>query len=118
MLKSVVQLQGGMIRATDGEIGRVEQFYFDDETWAIRHLVVNTGDWLPGRLVLVSPIALRQADWQSKRLDVALTKKQIEDSSPIDTHKPVSRKRPANPGGVWPTFLRGGGRPVQAGGAM
>ena len=48
-----------------------------------------------GRLVLVSPIALRQAEWQSKRLDVALTKKQIEDSPPIDTHKPVSRQHEA-----------------------
>ena len=94
-LKSVVQLQGGTIRATDGEIGKVDQFYFDDETWAIRYLVVNTGGWLPGRLVLVSPIALRQAEWQSKRLDVALTKKQIEDSPRIDTHKPVSRQHEA-----------------------
>ena len=48
-LKSVVQLQGGTIRATDGEIGKVDQFYFDDETWAIRYLVVNTGGWLPGQ---------------------------------------------------------------------
>ena len=94
-LKSVVQLQGGTIRATDGEIGKVDQFYFDDETWAIRYLVVNTGGWLPGRLVLVSPIALRQAEWQSERLDVALTKKQIEDSPRIDTHKPVSRQHEA-----------------------
>jgi uncharacterized protein YrrD len=95
MLKSVVQLQGGTIRATDGEIGKVDQFYFDDETWTIRYLVVNTSSWLAGRLVLISPIALRQAEWQSKRLDVALTKKQIEDSPPIDSHKPVSRQHEA-----------------------
>ena len=95
MLKSVAQLQGGTIHATDGEIGKVDEFYFDDETWVIRYLVVNTGDWLPGRLVLVSPIALREADWPSRRLDVALTKKQIEDSPPIDTHKPVSRQHEA-----------------------
>ena len=88
MLRNVTHLKGFAIRATDGEIGTVEQFYFDDETWAIRYLVVNTGGWLPGRLVLVSPIALRQAEWQSERLDVALTKKQIEDSPRIDTHKP------------------------------
>jgi hypothetical protein len=95
MLKSVVQLQGATIRATDGEIGKVDQFYFDDETWAIRYLVVNTSSWLAGRLVLISPIALGQRDWESKRLDVALTKKQIEDSPPIDTHKPVSRQHEA-----------------------
>ena len=95
MLKSVTHLQGVTIQATDGEIGKVDQFYFDDETWAIRYLVVNTAGWLAGRLVLVSPIALRQAEWQSKRLDVALTKKQIEDSPSIDTHKPVSRQHEA-----------------------
>ncbi|MGA9058720.1 MAG: PRC-barrel domain-containing protein, partial [Terriglobia bacterium] len=95
MLRNVNHLKGFAIRASDGEIGTVEQFYFDDETWALRYLVVNTGDWLPGRLVLLSPIALRQVEWQSKRLDVALTKKQVEDSPLIDTHKPVSRQHEA-----------------------
>jgi hypothetical protein len=95
MLRNVTQLTGFAIQASDGEIGSLEQFYFDDETWAIRYLVVNTGDWLSGRLVLVSPLALRQAEWQSKRLDVALTKSQIENSPPIDTHKPVSRQHEA-----------------------
>lgn len=95
MLRNVTHLKGFAIRARDGEIGTLDQFYFDDESWAIRYLVVNTGGWLSGRLVLVSPIALRQAEWQSKRLDVALTKKQVEDSPLIDTHKPVSRQHEA-----------------------
>ena len=95
MLRNVTHLKGFAIRAMDGEIGTLDQFYFDDESWAIRYLVVNTGGWLSGRLVLVSPIALRQAEWESKRLDVALTKKQIENSPPIDTHKPVSRQHEA-----------------------
>jgi hypothetical protein len=95
MLKSVAHLQGVTIRATDGEIGKVDQFYFEDETWAIRYLVVNTSSWLGGRLVLISPIALAQKGLESKRLDVALTKKQIENSPHIDTHKPVSRQHEA-----------------------
>jgi hypothetical protein len=95
MLRNVTHLNGFTIRARDGEIGTLDRFYFDDESWAIRYLVVNTGDWLSGRLVLVSPLALRQAEWESKRLDVALTKKQIENSPPIDTHKPVSRQHEA-----------------------
>jgi hypothetical protein len=66
-----------------------------DETWAIRYLVVYPGAWLAGRLVLVSPIALRQAGWQSKRLDVALTKKQIAGSPSIGTHKTISRQHEA-----------------------
>jgi hypothetical protein len=95
MLRNTTQLKGFAIRARDGEIGSLEQFYFDDESWAIRYLVVNTGTWLSGRLVLVSPLALRQTEWDSKRLDVALTKDQVENSPPIDTHKPVSRQHEA-----------------------
>ena len=95
MLRNTTQLKGFAIRARDGEIGSLEQFYFDDESWAIRYLVVNAGTWLSGRLVLVSPLALRQTEWESKRLDVALTMNQVENSPPIDTHKPVSRQHEA-----------------------
>ncbi len=95
MLRNVSQITGFAVRARDGEIGILGHFYFDDESWAIRYLVVNTGNWLNGRFVLVPPLALRQAEWQSKRLDVALTKRQIENSPPIDTHEPVSRQHEA-----------------------
>ena len=95
MLRSVSRLKGFEIRARDGGIGTVEQFYFDDVSWAVRYLVVDTGDWMTDRLVLVSPLALRQVEWESKRLDVALTKEQIEKSPSIDKHKPVSRQHEA-----------------------
>ena len=95
MLRNVTHLKGFTIRAMDGELGSLDQFYFDDESWGVRYLVVNSGDWLGGRLVLVSPIALRHAEWESRRLDVALTKKQIQNSPLIDTHKPVSRQHEA-----------------------
>ena len=84
-----------LFRATDGELGTVDQFYFDDETWAIRYLTVDTGGWLGGRRVLISPISVVHTDWPSRRLDVALTKKQVENSPDIDTHKPVSRQHEA-----------------------
>jgi hypothetical protein len=93
MLRNAKDLRGMTIRATDGEIGTVDQFYFDDETWAVRYLMVDTGGWLGGRLVLVSPIfVIGQPDWQSKRLDVSLTKKQVENSPDVNTHEPVSRQ--------------------------
>ena len=95
MLTNARNLKGFAIRATDGEIGTVDQFYFDDETWAIRYLMVETGGWLGGRRVLISPISVVRADWQAKRLDVSLTKKQVENSPDIDTHKPVSRQHEA-----------------------
>ena len=69
--------------------------YFDDKTWAIRYFVVETGGWLDGRQVLISPISVVHTDWEAKQLNVALTKKQVEDSPDIDTHQPVSRQHEA-----------------------
>ena len=95
MLTNATQLKGLVIRATDGELGTVDQFYFDDETWAIRYLAVETGGWLGGRLVLISPFSVVHADLLDKRLDVALTKKQVENSPDINTHLPISRQHEA-----------------------
>jgi hypothetical protein len=95
MLTNAKDLKGLEIRATDGEIGTVDQFYFDDENWAIRYLVVQTGGWLGGRQVLISPFSIVQADWRARRLDVALTKKQVENSPDINTHQPVCRQHEA-----------------------
>jgi len=92
MLANSSHLRGFVIQATDGELGTVEHFYFDDESWAIRYLVVEAGGWLGGRKVLISPISILNADWQAKRIDVALTKKQVEHSPNIDTQRPVSRQ--------------------------
>lgn len=92
MLRSIKQIYGNKLGASDGEIGHVKDFYFDDQNWAIRYLVVDTGDWLPGRQVLISPYSLGNLDAAGKILRVNLTRKQIEDSPPIETHKPVSRQ--------------------------
>ena len=59
MLRNTKDLHGFTIRATDGDVGTVDQFYFEDETWAIRYLTVDTGGWLGGRLVLIC----RDAKW-------------------------------------------------------
>jgi hypothetical protein len=95
MLRNAKDLHGFTIRATDGELGTVDQLYFDDETWAIRYLTVETAGWLDGRQVLISPISVVRADWPARRLEVALTKKQVENSPDIDTHQPVSRQHEA-----------------------
>jgi hypothetical protein len=93
MLRNAKDLFGLTIRATNGEIGTVKEFYFDDETWAIRYLVVDTGGWLGGRLVLISPMSVvGEPDWQSKQLHVSLTQKQVEHSPDVNTHLPVSRQ--------------------------
>lgn len=95
MLINAKHLKSLEIRAKEGDIGTVDEFYFDDETWAIRYLAVQTGGWLGGRQVLISPFSIISADWQAQRLDVALTRKQLENSPDINTHLPVSRQHEA-----------------------
>jgi hypothetical protein len=85
-------LHGLTVRAQDGDLGSVEQLYFDDETWTIRYFTIATGSWLEGRQVLISPLSVTSVDWQAKHLNVSLTMKQVENSPDIDTHKPVSRQ--------------------------
>jgi len=92
MLRSIEELYGYTIRATDGDIGKVHDFYFDDEFWTIRYLVVDTGPWLTGRRVLIAPASLDQPDWGSQSLPVRLTKKQVEQSPLVGTDQPVSRQ--------------------------
>ena len=89
MLYNTSALAGHTLHATDGEIGSVEDFYFDDRAWIIRYLVANTGKWLPGRKVLISPLSLGTVDLDAKTVDVKLTKNQVENRPDIDTHKPI-----------------------------
>ena len=96
MQYSVKDLKGYAIGATDGDIGKLDDFYFDDESWTIRYLVAETGNWLMNRKVLISPFAIGKADLSKKRLNVTLTKKQVEESPSIDTDKPVSRQHEAS----------------------
>ena len=89
MLRSMKALHGFTIGATDGDIGTVQEGYFDDVSYTVRYVVVDTGGWLSGRKVLLSPIAVRAIDWAQKRLTAALTKAQVAKSPHIDTEKPV-----------------------------
>ncbi len=92
MLRSMKDLEGYAIRATDGDIGHVKDFYFDDEVWVIRYLVVDTGSWLSSRKVLISPIAIGEPNWAGKVLPVSITKEQVKNAPDIDTDAPVSRQ--------------------------
>lgn len=92
MMRSVNELQGYTVLATNGQIGKVDEFYFDDKGWILRYLVVDTGDWLPGRRVLISPQALSQPNVKTPMLLVTLTREQLENSPEVDTDKPVSRQ--------------------------
>ncbi|HEY6515319.1 MAG TPA: PRC-barrel domain-containing protein [Steroidobacteraceae bacterium] len=92
MLRTMKDLEGYAIRATDGDIGHVNDVYFDDHRWVVRYLVVETGQWLSSRKVLISPMAIGRPDWTGKVLPVSITKEQVKGSPDIDTDKPVSRQ--------------------------
>jgi hypothetical protein len=90
MLRSANAILGHHLHATDGDIGKVHDLYFDDATWTVRYLAVDTGTWLPGRRVLISPASASQPDWTNKTVPVSLSKQAIKDSPPAWTHEPVS----------------------------
>jgi len=92
MLRKAEELRCYKLRARDGDIGRIDEFYFDDQHWTIRYLIVSTGGWLSDRQVLISPYALGAADEVQKVISTELTKQQIEASPSLSTDKPVSRQ--------------------------
>ncbi len=92
MLHSVREMQQLTRGAVDGPIGRVRDLYFDDAAWVIRYVVVDTGAWLSGREVLISPYSTGTADWEGRVLPAGISKEQVRQSPAIDTDKPVSRQ--------------------------
>jgi hypothetical protein len=125
MLRNLKEMEHLTVAATDGIVGRVRDFYFDDDSWVIRYLVVETREKLPRRRVLISPIAAGQPDWMENVLPVSITKKQVQASPDIDTDKPVSRQQEMGylgyygygaywgggglwGGGIYPDLLQGG----------
>jgi PRC-barrel domain len=92
MLWHASAINGYAIEASDGDIGTVSDFLFDDASWLVRWLVVDTGNWLSGRKVLLPPIVLGRPYAKDRVFAVKLTKQQIKDSPEIDTDRPVSRQ--------------------------
>jgi len=92
MLYKTKTLQGYKLDSLNGVIGKAQEFYFDDQYWVVRYLVADSGNWLTGRRVLLSPYALVAVDKEKQHIIVNLTKKQIEDSPSLESDKPVSRQ--------------------------
>ena len=108
-LNKAKTLEGYKLDSLDGEIGTVKDFYFDDQYWAVRYLVVDTGSWHTVSQVLISPYALLAVDNKSKNIAINLTKKKIEDSPSLNTDKPVSRQFEESYYGYygWPSYWEG-----------
>ena len=109
MLEKASTLNGYKLRSLDGDIGSVRDFYFDDRYWTVRYLVAETGSWLTGRQVLISPYALKDVISERHEISVDLTRKQIEDSPPLESAAPVSREFEDSYFGFfgWPMYWNG-----------
>lgn len=123
MLRNMKDLQGYALQATDGIIGDLKDFYFDDQSWIVRYLIVDAGTWLSSRKVLVSPMSITGSSATLKVFHSSLTREQVKNSPDIDTDKPVSRQHELQhldyyghprywegvgfAGGVYPSWLTG-----------
>jgi uncharacterized protein YrrD len=111
MMRTIRQLYGKALAASDGDVGHIKDFYFDDQRWAVRYIIVDTGSWLPERQVLLSPHAFRSVRQKEDSLQVILSRQQIENSPSIASHKPVSRQYEEEYYRYygWPSYWDGGG---------
>lgn len=92
MLWNFDELKGFRLHATDGDLGHVHDVLFEDDSWHVRYLVVDTG-WIFGRRVLIGPQALGEPDGSTRTIPVRLTQEQVKQSPSIDTDKPVGRQQ-------------------------
>ena len=93
MIRNLQDLNGAGVIATDGTIGRVLDFLFDDRSWTIRYLVVDVRTWLVRHDVVIPVEAVIELDWERKKFHVQLTQAQVRTSPDLDTRKPVSRQQ-------------------------
>lgn len=79
-LRSMKDVAGYSIQATDGEIGHVDDFVIDDEPWTIRYIIVDTRNWLPGKKVLIAPPWISHVDWKSSNVYVNMSRESVKTS--------------------------------------
>lgn len=111
MMHSLKSFKKCTLLATDGDVGKITDMYFDDEQWGARYLVVDTGNWLSRHEVLVSPQSIDRADWDQGRIYLDMARERIEHCPGIDTRQPVSRRAEASLASHYglPYYWSGGG---------
>lgn len=92
MLKHTSKMIGYAIEAADGAIGSIADFLFEDDTWLVRWIVVDTGEFLTGRKVLLPPSSLGHVNHIARQFSVRLTRQQVTDSPDSSADEPVSRQ--------------------------
>jgi uncharacterized protein YrrD len=90
-LRSTHDVSGHELQATDGEIGHVRDFIIDEETWAIRYLIVDTGNWWPGKKVFVSPQWIERVSWSEQKVFVRLLRQEVKRSPEYTDDSLVTR---------------------------
>jgi len=93
MLRRLNDLEHWAVLSSDGhDLGTIQDFYFDDQRWTVRYVVVKTGRWFTGRTVMLSPMSLDRVQWEQGVVVFALTREQIESAPDADTAMPLSRR--------------------------
>jgi len=80
------------VRATDGDIGKITDCYFEDDNWVVRYLVIDTGSWLSGRKVAISPISVGRLDLDSNLVHLNIERARVKGSPEWDIVRPISRE--------------------------
>jgi hypothetical protein len=83
-LRSIAEIKGYHIHATDGDIGHVENLLMDDASWAIRYLIVDTSNWWSGQHVLISPFAVLDIDVSDQDISLNVSRERVKASPPWD----------------------------------
>jgi hypothetical protein len=77
-LRSVVEVIGYYIQATDGEIGYVENLMLDNEDWSLQYLIVYTSSWWLGQSVLIAPHAVTGIDWFNRQVQLDVPREKVK----------------------------------------
>jgi Protein of unknown function (DUF2934) len=91
-LRSAKSVVGFHIKAVDGDIGHVQGLFVDEETWAIRYLIVDTSNWWLGHPMMITPDLIKHIDWDGRSVAINLTEQQVKDAPPYDPTVPLNRE--------------------------
>jgi sporulation protein YlmC with PRC-barrel domain len=94
-LRSCKAVMNYQIEVSDGGIGHVEDLLIDEETWAIRYMIVYTNNWWFGHHVLVAPQWIQEVRWFDHTVAIDATRQNLKDAPPYDAALPLSRNQEA-----------------------
>jgi sporulation protein YlmC with PRC-barrel domain len=95
-LRSVQEVCGYHVEATDDNVGHIENFLLDGDSWAIRYLVVDTRNWWPGKHVVIPPQWIKQVEWSQRTVTVDVTRETVKNSPEYDPATIFSRSEEIN----------------------